>query len=74
MSDHHRLRDRGAFRHQQQVLTGIPDLESDQRGNQGKADSIRDDDHEIAFENAIPDPQGESGREYRKRFERDVVG
>jgi hypothetical protein len=33
-------------------------LKPDQRRNQKKADGIRDDDHEIAFEDAVPDPQG----------------
>ena len=28
--------------------------------SQGKADSIRDDDHEIAFQTATANPQGES--------------
>jgi hypothetical protein len=39
------------------TLFSIPDLEADQRGNQKKADGIRDDDHEIAFEDAVPDPR-----------------
>ena len=55
-------------------FTGITDLESDQRDDQGKADGIRDDNYEIAFQDAVPDPQGESSREYRKCFGRQVVG
>jgi hypothetical protein len=34
------------------------DLEADQRRHQKKADGIRGDDREIAFEDAVPDPQG----------------
>jgi hypothetical protein len=39
-------------------LTSIPDLETDQHRNEKRADGIRDDDHEIAFEDAVPYPQG----------------
>jgi len=38
-------------------LTSIPDLEADQHRNK-KADGIRDDDHEIAFEDAVLYSQG----------------
>ena len=37
------------------ALACVPDLESDQRGDQGKSDGICDDDHEIALEDAIAD-------------------
>jgi hypothetical protein len=39
-------------------LTSIPDLETDQHRNEKKADGIRDDDHEIAFEDAVLYSQG----------------
>jgi len=40
------------------ALTGIAELESNQRGDQREAHGTREENHDIVFEDARPDPPG----------------